>query len=224
MYFCHRDSETWHGDDEQQRSNIITISRHSPPSTLPQIVGTILLMRLHVPLVMNLLAGELIGCKAFVSSLHRRIVARNHISPPTPKPKLRRFISVGDTFNHATTSHARNANALRLFRVNDDALGTTSSIGDLQIHVDDDSARQIRKERLHHHLRELGVDADLLEDAAFRSVTTTGECIPGDLGGSTIHSIQPRVNSCLIFYLHNFTTRNYYLPRWIRFKIREERG
>ena len=174
-------------------------------------------MRLHVLLVMNPLAVELIGCKAFVSSLHRRLVARNHIIPPTPK--LRQFISVGGTFNHATTSHARNANALRLFRVNDDALGTTLSIGDLQIHVDDDSTRQIRKERLHHHLRELGVDADLLEDAAFRSVTTTGKCTSGDLD-STIHSIQPRVNSCLIFYFYFI----YFLPRWIRFKIRKERG
>lgn len=152
---------------------------NATPHRLPAPDRTILLMRLHVLLVMNLLAVELTGCKAFVSSLHRRLAARDHyILSPTPK---RQFISVGDTFNHATTCHARNANALRLFRVNDDALGTTSSIGDLHINVDDDSARQIRKERLHHHLRELGVDADLLEDAAFRSVTTTGECSPGDL-------------------------------------------
>ena len=128
---------------------------------------------------MNLLAVELIGCKAFVSSLHRRLAARDHIFSPTPK--LRRFISVGDPFNHATTCHVQNTSAHGLFRVNDDALGTTSSIGDLHINVDDDKARQIRKERLHHYLRELGVDADLLEDATFRSVATTGECIPGDL-------------------------------------------
>jgi len=38
---------------------------------------------------------------------------------------------------------------------------------------DKDDARQLRKERLHYHLNELGVDADLLADAAFRSVTTT---------------------------------------------------
>lgn len=35
-------------------------------------------------------------------------------------------------------------------------------------------ARQMRIERLHHHLSELGVDAEMLADAAFRSVTTTG--------------------------------------------------
>lgn len=38
---------------------------------------------------------------------------------------------------------------------------------------EEDDAREIRKERLHHHLNELGVDAELLSDAAFRSVTTT---------------------------------------------------
>lgn len=32
-----------------------------------------------------------------------------------------------------------------------------------------------RRERLHYHLNELGVDADSLEDAALRSVTTTGK-------------------------------------------------
>ncbi len=113
-----------------------------------------------------------------------------------PTPKLRQFISVGGPVNRATTYHARNTNARRLLRVNDDALGTTSSIGDLKIHVEESDARQIRKERLHHHLNELGVDADSLEDAAFRSVTTTGECIPGDL---TIHANQPQVNSCFYF-------------------------
>ena len=40
---------------------------------------------------------------------------------------------------------------------------------------DNDTARKNRRERLHHHLNELGIDSDSLEDAALRSVTTTGK-------------------------------------------------
>ena len=40
--------------------------------------------------------------------------------------------------------------------------------------LEEGDSKQTRKERLHHHLHELGIDADLLEDAALRSVTTTG--------------------------------------------------
>lgn len=47
--------------------------------------------------------------------------------------------------------------------------GVTSSTSSRE----EDDAREIRKEKLHFHLNELGVDAELLADAAFRSVTTT---------------------------------------------------
>lgn len=43
------------------------------------------------------------------------------------------------------------------------------------MHHDDNARQIIRRERLHYHLNELGVDADSLEDAALRSVTTTGK-------------------------------------------------
>lgn len=39
---------------------------------------------------------------------------------------------------------------------------------------DGDAQREIRRDRLHFHLQEIGIDADSLEDAAFRSVATTG--------------------------------------------------
>ena len=64
-----------------------------------------------------------------------------------------------------------------LSQVNNNGLGATSAgIGDGQIvhHDNNDNARKYRKEKLHYHLNELGVDADSLEDASFRSVTTTG--------------------------------------------------
>ncbi len=39
---------------------------------------------------------------------------------------------------------------------------------------DNDSQRQMRKERLHFHLIELGIDAESLACAAYRSISTTG--------------------------------------------------
>ena len=56
--------------------------------------------------------------------------------------------------------------------VNNDTFDTTSTIGNSQINNEGD-ARQVRKERLHYHLNELGIDANLLADAAFRAATTT---------------------------------------------------
>lgn len=44
-----------------------------------------------------------------------------------------------------------------------------------KVNQNEDAPRQRRRERLHFYLNELGMDADLLEDAAFRSVTTTGD-------------------------------------------------
>ena len=38
-----------------------------------------------------------------------------------------------------------------------------------------DDTYQIREESLHFYLRQLGIDADALADAAFRSVATTGD-------------------------------------------------
>jgi len=77
--------------------------------------------------------------------------------------------------NHCNTRkyHARITNVCLSGANNDSSL---TGIGNVQKAYDDhDKARQNRKERLHYHLNELGIDADLLEDAALRSVTTTGK-------------------------------------------------
>lgn len=75
--------------------------------------------------------------------------------------------------NHTATRNL--AHKTSAVDVNDDALDTPSSIiaDDVRMHVDDDKARQHRKERLHYHLHELNVNTTQLEDAALRSVTST---------------------------------------------------
>ncbi|KAL7554488.1 hypothetical protein ACHAWF_018522 [Thalassiosira exigua] len=60
----------------------------------------------------------------------------------------------------------------RLSGVNNDVLDTSASDNAQHLQREDD-ARQMRKERLHHYLNELGVDAEVLSDAAIRSVTST---------------------------------------------------
>jgi hypothetical protein len=137
--------------------------RHCYPKT-----PSLLRMRVHVLLLMNCVAVEI--CKAFVCVPPGRLIARNHISVPTSK--LRQFLSVGDPFIHATTHRA--CNTCCLSRLNGDASGTTSIVSDSEEKLEEGDSKQTRKERLHHHLHELGIDADLLEDAALRSVTTTG--------------------------------------------------
>ncbi len=167
---------------QQQHQSFSTVQQASTSCTaIPQSIHPVTKrMCMHIrgwrySLLMNLLALEI---RAFVCSPPRWLAAQNHIFVPTAK--LRQFISVGDPFNHACGT-----SACHLLRVNGDALGTSSIVGNLQINAEEDNARHIRKERLHHHLNKLGIDADLLEEAAFCSVTTTGEftsfllfCIP----------------------------------------------
>ena len=72
--------------------------------------------------------------------------------------------------------HARITNKC-LSRESNDALDNTihGMNNARNIMYDDDKAKQNRRERLHYHLNELGIDVDSLEDAALRSVTTTGK-------------------------------------------------
>jgi len=52
-------------------------------------------------------------------------------------------------------------------------LSTNSSFAETPTNHDKDSQRQMRKDRLHYHLIELGIDAELLANAAHRSISTT---------------------------------------------------
>ena len=56
---------------------------------------------------------------------------------------------------------------------NSDAIGAPASIDNAEDYSHEDKSRQLRRERLNHHLSELGVDASVLEEAAFRAATTT---------------------------------------------------
>ncbi len=76
---------------------------------------------------------------------------------------------------HIRSYHARITTTC-LSRESNDALDNTIyGMNNAQNMYDDDKAKANRRERLHYHLNELGVDADSLEDAALRSVTTTGK-------------------------------------------------
>ncbi|KAL7526470.1 hypothetical protein ACHAXR_004104 [Thalassiosira sp. AJA248-18] len=76
---------------------------------------------------------------------------------------------------------------------NNNGLDSISTINDQINKNENDASRQIRKGRLHYHLTELGVDADLLADAAFRSVTTT-EGFDSRFGKSAIKSYRSYID------------------------------
>lgn len=140
----------------------------------------------------TLIATELMVGHALVRSFPRRhyagasinncintyLLARHHSTFPTPTHKLCRHqpTIIRDDFSCPRRYYAHTPTCLSGMK-DDDTLDTTSTIGNdsTQINKNEDDARQNRKERLHYHLSEMGVDSGLLADAAFRSVTTTGK-------------------------------------------------
>jgi len=131
-------------------------------------------------------AAELMGANAFVRSFPRRqhayistinrLLAPNTVFPTGKMCQQQTNASVYVRESYAIPSRCYKHTRSCLSGINNDALEKTSIIGNAQIQTNqiEDDARQIRRERLHHHLNEFGVNADLLADAAFRSVTTTG--------------------------------------------------
>lgn len=95
-----------------------------------------------------------------------------------PTPRLRhhdpnKCIHIRGSFHFTRRLHAHTRTCLA--GINNDALDSSTKIDDddTQFDKNGDDSREIRKRGLHYHLNELGVDADALADAAFRSVTTT---------------------------------------------------
>lgn len=86
--------------------------------------------------------------------------------PPNTSIHLRSYCK------HSRRHHARITNTCLSRGYND---GMDKTMEHVQKIYDNDTARKNRRERLHHHLNELGIDSDSLEDAALRSVTTTGK-------------------------------------------------
>jgi len=144
-------------------------------------------MQLHIIVSSILIAAKFMGGNAFLCSFPRRRAYVNTINllaqhNMLPTPKLRhhepnKFIYIRDSFHRTRRYHAHTNTCLS--GINDDTLDSSSSsssstiIDDAQFNKNGDDAREIRKKVLHYQLNELGVDADLLADAAFRSVTTT---------------------------------------------------
>lgn len=84
-------------------------------------------------------------------------------------------------------------------------LSTNSSFAETTTNHDNDSQRQLRKDRLHYHLIELGIDAESLANAAHRSISTTG----------MLH-IDKRQNQRIVF-THRST--DYYLLTCLRYNF-----
>lgn len=124
------------------------------------------------------------GGNAFLCSFPRRrayyantinLLARHDIMFRTSEVRhceRNKFMNIRDSFCYTRRYHAHTNTCLS--GINKDALEDSSTIvDDVQFNKNGDDAREARKKGLHYHLSELGVDADLLADAAFRSVTTT---------------------------------------------------
>lgn len=160
-------------------------------------------MKFNILASIVLVATEfMLGSIAFVSSVSRR--HRTHINTINyfllNRNRVQTTISPALTTIHnhqssLSTQKTRTGTARRRYHVhptssclsakaNNDSLDATSTPGTADVgnsHSntnETDSSREIRKERLHYHLNELGVDAEALADAAHRSVTTTGMYVP----------------------------------------------
>ena len=164
-------------------------------------------MKFNILASIVLVATEfMLGSIAFVSSVSRRhrthINTINHFLLNRNRVQVQLVtISPASTtiYNHqsrlSTPHETCNGTVRRRYHVhptssclsakaNNDSLDATSTPGTADVgnsHSntnETDSSREIRKERLHYHLNELGVDAEALADAAHRSVTTTGMYVP----------------------------------------------
>ncbi len=115
--------------------------------------------------------------------LHRAINILERRNPLLSTPKLCRHqpnygVCFRDTIRDGRGYHACARTCIS--GLNKDTLEKTPddapTIDNTQ-KINEENTREFRRERLHYHLDELGVDADILEEAAFRSVTTTGKIV-----------------------------------------------
>jgi len=93
--------------------------------------------------------------------------------------------------------------------------------------INEDEARSARIERLHFHLEELGVEADLLSEAAFRSVTTTDGFDP-KFGKSAIKAyrsyIDPKSSRAAAVARENVEVSSHRFARQIDFLAKRHRS
>ena len=144
-------------------------------------------MPFHIPIIIILISVDLMGGNAFIRSFPIRqhvysntinsLVARCPIAQtakPTCWQPRNNVVHIMGAPKYARRYHERTRPCYSA--LNNDALEKAKQqrAGTADLSEGEDSSRDIRRKRLHYHLKELGVDAEAIADAAFRSVTTTG--------------------------------------------------
>jgi len=132
-----------------------------------------------------IIALEFMGCNALLCSLPRsrayylntinHLLTQHHHDSVYPtrttqhhhQPNTNKF-----NFANARRYHVH-ATRTCLSGIKDDQFLETPMIDNAECNKNEGGAREMRRERLHYHLNEMGADVDALADAAFRSVTTS---------------------------------------------------
>ena len=160
-YPCHSKVIPFTTRIKQPVSSLLSsVSFFTPLSMILQIILVIIateFMRCNAFFIASKFGGRYRICDVF-NSIHTR-------HPISSTFVLCNFKSIGIIRNRRTICVRRYHESTTACSISVDTSSTSTN--------EEDDAREIRKERLHHHLNELGVDAELLSDAAFRSVTTT---------------------------------------------------